>query len=136
MGSSHQPRPAGRAVVVSSVYHEADVSFMPLHLAYLTGRAPSLAFPFWEFPDLPDTCNGENLRNDWAHVANRLDGILTACHFTRKAFAKAGVKTPVRVVPVPIRPDYFDAPPWEHGKKHVIDCPAYVFPEPGAPPRR
>src|SRR3954451_14012762 len=101
MNSILQPRPPGRAVVISSVYHETDlarkigleaysypfvaraflplleewgrttfitspesrldfalhrareqglepihVSFMPLHLAYLTGQAPTLAFPF------------------------------------------------------------------------------------------
>src|SRR5262249_37572511 len=31
------------------------LSFLPLHLTYLTQRAPNLAFPFWEFPDIPNT---------------------------------------------------------------------------------
>src|SRR5271165_3301131 len=29
------------------------LSFLPLHLTYLTGQAPNVAFPFWEFPDIP-----------------------------------------------------------------------------------
>src|SRR5438876_4867186 len=30
------------------------LSFLPLHLLYPTARAPNIAFPFWEFPDIPD----------------------------------------------------------------------------------
>src|SRR5437588_9609924 len=29
------------------------LSFLPLHQTYLTSEAPNVAFPFWEFPDLP-----------------------------------------------------------------------------------
>jgi glycosyltransferase involved in cell wall biosynthesis len=189
MNSITQTRPTGKAVVVSSVFGEADLSrkigleaysypfvaraflpllenwgpttfvaqaesrldhalhqarrrgldpvhlsFMPLHQAYLTGQAPTIAFPFWEFPDLPDLCNGQSLRNDWAHVANHLDGLITACHFTREAFERAGVRTPVHVVPVPIREIYFDTLPWEPGQAHTLDAPAYVFPVPEAEP--
>src|SRR5206468_466809 len=30
------------------------LSFRPLHLTYLSALAPNIAFPFWEFPDIPD----------------------------------------------------------------------------------
>jgi glycosyltransferase involved in cell wall biosynthesis len=111
------------------------LSFLPLHLTYLTGQAPNIVFPFWEFPDIPDRSFGHNLRNNWAHVAQHLSLILTACRFTRDAFLRAGVKTPIRVVPVPIAPEYFAVPAWERGQQVSIDCPAYVFPQPEpAPP--
>src|SRR5688572_18640757 len=31
------------------------LSFLPLHMLYPTAQAPNVAFPFWEFPDIPDT---------------------------------------------------------------------------------
>jgi hypothetical protein len=109
------------------------LSFLPLHLTYLTARAPNVVFPFWEFPDLPDRNFNHNLRNNWVHIADRLALILTACTFTRDAFLRAGVKTPVRVVPVPVPDAYFRVPPWETDQRIVLDCPACVFPLPEAP---
>src|SRR5262249_6703321 len=46
------------------------LSFLPLHRTYLSSRAPNVAFPFWEFPDLPTDYFGNNPRNDWARIAN------------------------------------------------------------------
>lgn len=104
------------------------LSFLPLHLTYLTARAPNIAFPFWEFPDIPNEDFANNPRSNWARIAGRLDLILTASSFTRDAFARAGVRTPVHVVPVPIRPEYFDVPAWEPKQTVVLDCPCYRFP--------
>jgi glycosyltransferase involved in cell wall biosynthesis len=109
------------------------LSFLPLHLMYLTGQAANVAFPFWEFPDIPQEDFASNPRNNWARVASRLALILTASSFTRDAFVRAGVSTPVRVVPVPIRPDYFAVPAWQEGQRVVLDCPCYVFPPPETP---
>lgn len=109
------------------------LGFLPLHLLYLTAHAPTVAFPFWEFPDIPNTDFGNRPRNNWVRVADRLALILTACNFTRDAFRRAGVHTPVRVVPVPVRDDYFGVPPWEPGQKFVIDCPCTVVPHLGTP---
>jgi glycosyltransferase involved in cell wall biosynthesis len=103
------------------------LSFLPLHLAYLTEHAANVAFPFWEFPDLPGG-RGDNPRHNWLRVSQRLDLILTASSFTRAAFVRAGVTTPVHVVPVPIAPDYFAVPPWQPGRRAVVSCPAYTFP--------
>jgi glycosyltransferase involved in cell wall biosynthesis len=110
------------------------LSFTPLHLMYLTARAPNVSFPFWEFPDIPNTNLGNNPRNNWVRIAGRLDLILTASTSTREAFVRAGVATPIHVVPVPIAADYFAVPDWEPGQRLVLDCPAYVFPQPEAPP--
>jgi glycosyltransferase involved in cell wall biosynthesis len=104
------------------------LSFLPLHLMYLTGRAPNLAFPFWEFPDIPQEDFDNNPRNNWARLANRLTLILTASSFTRDALVRGGVTTPVCVVPVPIGTAYFGVPSWQPGQRVVLDCPCYVFP--------
>jgi glycosyltransferase involved in cell wall biosynthesis len=109
------------------------LSFLPLHMTYLSRRAPNVAFPFWEFPDIPNQAFDNNLRNNWVHIADQLDLILTACTFTRDAFLRAGVKTPVRVVPVPIPQDYFAVPAWAGDQRRVIDSPCYVFPQPAGP---
>src|SRR5262249_48920285 len=112
----------------------AHLSFLPLHVTYLTAHAPNVAFPFWEFPDHPDTNIATNPRNNWKRRAGHFALILTASPFTRDAFLRAGVRAPVRVVPVPIRPEHFDVPPWEPGQRVVLDCPCYVFPGPDAAP--
>ncbi|HMC88710.1 MAG TPA: hypothetical protein VKI17_04140, partial [Gemmataceae bacterium] len=108
------------------------LSFLPLHLTYLSRRAANVAFPFWEFPDIPNHAFGNNLRNNWIHIAAQLDLILTACTFTRDAFVRAGVTTPIRVIPVPIHQDYFSVPAWTRGQDTVLECPCYVFPQPTA----
>jgi glycosyltransferase involved in cell wall biosynthesis len=109
------------------------LSFLPLHLVYLTQKAKNVVFPFWEFPDIPNEAFGHMPRNNWVHVAQRLSLILTATTFTKTAFERAGVTTPVRVVPVPIRPEYFQVPAWQPTQRVVIDCPCHVVPYLGKP---
>jgi hypothetical protein len=104
------------------------LSFLPLHLTYLTHQAANVVFPFWEFPDIPNQSFNHNLRNNWAHVAEHVDLLLTACNSTREAFVSAGVQTPIRVVPVPIPAQYFQVPDWRPDQKVVLDCPTYVLP--------
>jgi glycosyltransferase involved in cell wall biosynthesis len=110
------------------------LSFLPLHRMPLASAAPNVAFPFWEFPDIPDQDIEGDPRNNWVRTAGRLDLILTASTFTRDAFVRAGVRTPVRVVPVPVRPEYFAVPPWEPGQRVVLDCPCYILPQPEPDP--
>jgi glycosyltransferase involved in cell wall biosynthesis len=107
------------------------LSFLPLQLSYLSAQVPNIGYPFWEFPDIPRGAPGDNPRHDWVRVAEKLALLLTASEFTRDAFLRAGVRTPVHVVPVPINPAYFRAPPWTSGQRYVLDCPAYIFPLPG-----
>jgi glycosyltransferase involved in cell wall biosynthesis len=110
------------------------LSFRPLHLTYLTQHAANVAFPFWEFPDLPENKDGTNPRHNWVRIADRLALVLTASTFTRDAFVRAGVKAPVAVVPVPIRPAYFAVPAWQSGEQFALDCPCYVLPQTESPP--
>jgi glycosyltransferase involved in cell wall biosynthesis len=111
----------------------AHLSFLPLHQTYLTAQAPNAAFPFWEFPDVPAEDLGNNPRQNWLRIADRLDLVLTASAFTRDAFLRAGTRTPVRVVPVPVPAEYFALPPWRPGQRVVLDCPCYTFPQGEAP---
>jgi glycosyltransferase involved in cell wall biosynthesis len=110
------------------------LSFLPLHLTYLTRHTANVAFPFWEFPDLPDRNFGSNPRHNWVQVAERLKLVLTASNFTRDTFLRAGVETPVRVVPVPIPEAYFDVPSWQRGQETILETPCYVVPQPEAVP--
>jgi glycosyltransferase involved in cell wall biosynthesis len=110
------------------------LSFLPLHYAYLTSTAANVAYPFWEFPDIPNQDFACNPRNNWVRIANRLDLILTASVCTREAFVKAGVTTPVNVVPVPVREDYFEVPAWQPGQHVTLDCACAVFPQPEPKP--
>ncbi len=114
------------------------LGFFPLHQFYVTADAANVAFPFWEFPDVPAADLAGDTRHNWARVANRLTLLLTASTFTREAFRRVGVTRPMHVVPVPIPSEYFDVPAWEPNQSVRLDCPAYIFhdgtPTPDAPP--
>ncbi|HVA50906.1 MAG TPA: glycosyltransferase [Pirellulales bacterium] len=111
------------------------ISFLPLQYLQLTEGAANVAFPFWEYPDIPSYDVAGNPRNNWLRMADCLDLILTACEFTRDSFVRAGVKTPLEVVSVPIADDYFRVPPWEPRQRVVLDCPCYVLPQAVPAPR-
>jgi len=93
------------------------LAFVPLDAFQPATDAPNVAFPFWDFPDVLD---------EWAHTAGTLDLLLTSSDFTRDAFVRAGVRTPIRVVRVPARPEWLALPPWQPAQRVVVDCPCYV----------
>jgi glycosyltransferase involved in cell wall biosynthesis len=111
------------------------LSFLPLHLMELLPGVPNVAVPAWEFPEIPATDQGGDPRMNWARVAAELDSLITHTHYSRNAFLRAGVRTPVHVVPVPVRPEYFDVAGWQPDQQMVLDCPCYVFPQPAELPR-
>jgi len=113
------------------------LAFLPLDMFDGTKHAPNVAFPFWDFPDLPSVPLGANPRNNWTAIANELDLILTSSEFTRDAFIRSGVRTPVSVVPVPIRSAYFEMPRFEPEQRVGIDCRCHVLmPSASRMPRR
>jgi glycosyltransferase involved in cell wall biosynthesis len=115
------------------------LSFLPLHLMNVLPGVCNVGVPAWEFPEVPATDQSGDPRYNWAGVAAGLDAVITHTHYSRNAFLRAGVRTPVHVVPVPVRPEYFDVPAWRPGQEKVLDCPCYVFPQPAElprPPRR
>ena len=110
-----------------------NLSFRPFTDVYLSRHAPNVVFPFWEFPDVPDSDYKDNPRHHWVRIANRASLILTASQFTADAFVRAGVTRPVRVVPVPVADEYFELPAWRADGAVPLDCPAYVLTRPEVP---
>ncbi len=104
------------------------LSFRPLQSMYLSSLAPNVAFPFWEFPDIPDQDLDGNPRNNWLRIANHADRILCASEYTRSAFSRAGVRAPVHVVPVPVRGEYYALPARAAGDEGYLDCAVHLFP--------
>jgi hypothetical protein len=107
------------------------LSFLPPQYMPLASDAPNVAFPFWEYPDVPDYDVAGKPENNWARMANRLDLLVTACDFTRDAFRRAGVTTPAHVVPVPVADDYFQLADWQPGERTALDCACYLLPAAG-----
>lgn len=110
------------------------LSFRPFTDVYLTRTAPNVIFPFWEFPDIPASDYKQNPRNHWVRIAHRASLVLTASHFTAAALTRAGMRTPVSIVPVPVADEYFQLPDWNGAEAITLDCPAYVFTRPQVPP--
>lgn len=106
----------------------AHLSFLPPHYLHVSSSGPNAAFPFWEFPDIPREAGAGDPRSNWVDVCQRLSLMMTACEFTRQAFVRAGVSTPIRVVPVPIRSECFQTPAWQPEQRAWLDVPCYVLP--------
>jgi glycosyltransferase involved in cell wall biosynthesis len=111
------------------------LSFLPLHLMHVAADVPNVAVPAWEFPDIPGIDLDNDPRHNWAHRAEQVETLITHTQFSRAAFLRAGVRTPVHVVPVPLSPRYFQTPDWRPGQRVALDCPCYVFPRPDTLPR-
>lgn len=106
------------------------ISFLPLQAIYLTSLARNVAFTLWGLPDIPGEDISNNPRNNWMRIADHLSLILTASTFARDAFIRAGVKSRVVVVPVPVRSEYFGVSDWRPNQQVALACPAYSIPQP------
>jgi glycosyltransferase involved in cell wall biosynthesis len=105
------------------------LSFLPIHSGYLSSRAPNVAFPSWEFPDIPTTNLGGNPRHNWARIAQYFDAIVCHSRCARDAFRRAGIATPATVVPIPVPASYFDLPRWQPNDTVVLDHPCFELPQ-------
>ncbi len=106
------------------------LSFLPLHDVRLAADAPNIVVPAWEFPNIPDHAFDNKRENNWAEMAARCDLLIVGGQFTVKAFRRAAVQTPIRIVPVPTPDDYFHVPPWDPGQRTSLDFSAYSFSQP------
>jgi hypothetical protein len=106
------------------------VSFLPFQDFCLSPSAPNVIVPAWEFPDVPDHVFDGNPYNNWVATAHRCDLIIVGGQFTVDSFQKAGIRTPIRIVPVPTPDEYFRIPAWRTDQQVRIPCAAYVFPHP------
>jgi hypothetical protein len=110
------------------------VSFLPFQDVYLTPSAPNVVVPAWEFPDVPNEDFGDNPYNNWVTPAHQSTVVIVGGPFTVESFRRAGIRTPIRVVPVPTPQRYFDLPDWvPQGQTHIA-CSPLVFPNPDGPP--
>ena len=108
------------------------LTFLPLQRAYLSGRTPNVAFSGWALGDLPDGHLDDDPRHNLVRIAGRLDLVLTASRFTRDAFVRAGVRTPVEVVPLPVEARYSGLPEWRAGERVELKLPALRLSSRGA----
>lgn len=108
--------------LVFAVRKAEQAGLRPIHLAvtppqdtYFSNVVPSILFPFWEFPEIPDRALAFDGRQNWSRVCRRADLLLTACGFTAEALRRGGIDRPIHQVPVPIDPGWFDLPGWKPG---------------------
>jgi glycosyltransferase involved in cell wall biosynthesis len=104
-------------------------SILPLQDVVLARRAANVVVPAWEFPDVPDHVFDDNPQNDWPRTADQCDMVLVSGPFTAGALRQGGASGPIRIVPVPVDDAYFRLPLWR-SEKSVVNCRAYVFPQP------
>jgi glycosyltransferase involved in cell wall biosynthesis len=109
------------------------VSFVACQDMVFASSVPNVIVPAWEFPDVPAEAFEGNPQNNWVATANRCDLVLVGGQFTVDSFQRVGIRTPIRVVPVPTPPEYFDVLPWSAETIVRLACPAYVFPNPDVP---
>ena len=98
------------------------VAFRPLQRLDSSSRLPTVAFPLWDLPRIPDEDVGGDPRNNWARVAERLSLILCASDFTRDAFRRAGAQVPAATVRVPIGDEFFGLAAWDRKGAGSIRC--------------
>ncbi|MGQ0634176.1 MAG: hypothetical protein ACT4QC_06185 [Planctomycetaceae bacterium] len=101
--------------------------FRGLHDAVFAPHMPNVVVPAWEFPDVPNCDLDGDRRQNWVRVANDSSLVIVHGEFTRDAFVRAGVRTPLALVPVPTPSEYFDLPDWNAELRSQIDCPAIVL---------
>jgi glycosyltransferase involved in cell wall biosynthesis len=110
------------AQAIEEGFRPVHLAVMPVHAAYLTPAVPTILFPFWEFPRIPDRDFGWETRQNWARVARRASLIVTACEMTAKSFRHTGVGCPVEVIPVPVADGAFRVPPWSPDFTWQMTC--------------
>ena len=106
------------------------ISFLPLQRVYLSSMAANVAVLCWGLADVPNADLDNDARNNWVRIADRLSIILCVNEHTRAAFVRAGVRTPLRVVPAPVPDAFFDLPPHSPAAQPRLDGPMYVCPGP------
>ncbi len=106
-------------------------SLHPPQNAYFTPAVPTVLFPFWEFPEVPNRDFGLETRQNWVRMCRGAGLILTACRFTADALERAGVPAPVAVVPVPVHDRAFQVPDWNPAWSWTITCRHLIW---GGPP--
>jgi glycosyltransferase involved in cell wall biosynthesis len=103
-------------------FRPVHISLNPPQDAYFTPAVPTVLYPFWEFPRIPDRDFACDTRQNWARVARRAALVVTACRFTAEAFERAQLPCPIAVVPVPLPSQYFELPDWDARHSWALEC--------------
>lgn len=103
-----------------------QVSFLPLQDFEPAAGAVNVVVPAWEFPEVPSWDLGGNPKENWLKQAAKADLIITHTQFSRSAMVRTGIRTPIRVVPVPVNTSYYNLPLWT-GQKKIIPCRCHVL---------
>ena len=99
-----------------------------VHECYLTPAVPSILWPIWDYPDVPDADLCDNGRLNFARVAGHADAILAASTVVADAFRRIGVATPILPLPIPARPGLDRLPTWGKGLLVSADVPHFEWP--------
>jgi hypothetical protein len=86
------------------------LAFRPFQDAFLIRGVPILNYCLWEYPDIPAEALHDNPRYDWRRMAGQVAMVLCGSSATAEAFRRAGVTTPLLVVPPPLPPRWFALP--------------------------
>lgn len=105
----------------------AFVCFRGLHDVVFAHDAPTIVVPAWEFPDVPDHEFAGNVQNNWVRVANESSLLMVHGEFTRDAFIRGGVRTPISIVPVPTPVSYFAIDDWDSNSRTEINRSAIIL---------
>jgi hypothetical protein len=108
------------------------VHFLPPDELYPTWLAKQAAFFLWDYPDVPTTDGVDDPRENWLRPARRLQGLLAVSAFTAAALRRSGVAVPIHVVPAPILTEYLELPVWTAREQTILECSAYILPQPDA----
>jgi hypothetical protein len=98
------------------------LAFLPPQKVYYASDVPTVVFPFWEFPDIPNRNLENRRRENWVAMCSNTLGIITACNSARDAFRRANVQCPTEILPVPIHQSYFELQRWRKPKNLVVAC--------------
>jgi glycosyltransferase involved in cell wall biosynthesis len=93
----------------------------PPHAAFLPSDVPTILFPFWEFPRVPDRDFGFDTRQNWGRTLRQADRIVCACESTAQAI-RAVVHSPIASIAVPFEPKLLDIPHWNPAQRTRLDC--------------
>ena len=104
--------------------------FRPIHLAinplqdvYLSPVMPNVVFPFWEFPDVPDS--RLRLRHP-PELGSHVPAGLARAHGLRvhrpRLPPRPGWRSAVAVVPIPVDPEAFALPDWDPAHSWTFSC--------------
>lgn len=99
------------------------LGFAPFQNMHPTRSAPTVLYMCWEFPDVPvEPLNGDP-RFVWVRKAKHASLVVVPTHFVKDALERAGITTPICVVPTPMEAEQFDVPYWRADQSVTIDCP-------------